>query len=68
MTLPDADSYRILVVDDNPTNLKLLLQVLESKRHTVMVATNGPTALKIAAQAMPDLILLDVVMPGMDGY
>jgi len=62
------DSYRILVVDDSPTNLKLLLQLLEREKHTVMVATNGQTALRIAAQAIPDAILLDVGMPGMDGY
>jgi DNA-binding NtrC family response regulator len=68
MTETDADNFRILVVDDNPTNLKLLLQVLETESHSVMVATSGAAALRIAAQAIPDLILLDVVMPEMDGY
>ena len=59
---------RVLTVDDNPTNLKVLLQMLEAAGNSVLVATNGADALKIAAQALPDLILLDVVMPGMDGY
>ena len=59
---------QILTVDDNPTNLKVLLQVLEAAGHSVMVATSGQQGLKIAAQARPDLILLDVMMPEMDGY
>ena len=58
----------ILIVDDNPNNLKVLLQVLEAAGHGVLVATNGENALKIAGQALPDLVLLDVMMPGMDGY
>ena len=58
----------ILIVDDNPNNLKVLLQVLESASYEVLVATNGENALKIANQAIPDLVLLDVMMPGMDGY
>ena len=59
---------RILAVDDNPTNLRVLLEVLEADGNTVLVATDGERALSIAAQASPDLILLDVTMPGMDGY
>ncbi len=61
-------TFRVLTVDDNPTNLKLLLQVLEARGHKVMVATEGAAALKIAKQANPDLVLLDVVMPEMDGF
>ena len=63
-----ATGTRILIVDDNPTNLKILLQVLETANHSVLVATKGENALKIAGQAQPDLILLDVMMPEMDGY
>ena len=59
---------KILIVDDTPTNLKILLQVLETANYSVLVATNGENALKIAGQALPDLVLLDVMMPGMDGY
>ncbi|MEW6753198.1 MAG: sigma-54 dependent transcriptional regulator [Candidatus Latescibacterota bacterium] len=58
----------ILTVDDNPTNLTVLLEVLESAGNSVLVATDGARALQIAGQACPDLILLDVMMPGMDGY
>ena len=59
---------KILIVDDNPTNLKVLLQVLEAAAYSVLAATGGESALKIAGQALPDLILLDVMMPVMDGY
>jgi len=58
----------ILIVDDTPDNIMLLSRLLKDKYHT-KVATNGSTALQVAA-ATPDLdlILLDVMMPGMDGY
>ena len=62
------EETRILIVDDNSTNLKVLMQVLEAADYSVLVATSGERALHIAAQASPDLILLDVMMPGMDGY
>ena len=64
----DAREGRILIVDDNSTNLKVLLQVLETAGYSVLAATSGARALTIAAQGAPDLILLDVRMPGMDGY
>jgi signal transduction histidine kinase len=57
----------ILIVDDIPSNITILAEVLE-KQHDVSVATNGPDALDIINKKPPDLILLDVVMPGMDGY
>ena len=58
----------VLVVDDLPQNIDLLAAVL-SKSYNVKVALDGPTALKIAsAEPQPDLILLDVMMPGMDGF
>ncbi len=59
---------KILIVDDNPTNLRLLLEVLETRGHSVLVATSGAKALQVVAQARPDLVLLDVMMPVMDGY
>ena len=62
------DKATILVVDDAPANLSLMNGLLENE-YKVKVATNGENALRIAAAASPpDLILLDVMMPGMDGY
>lgn len=59
---------RILIVDDVPANLDVLRQVLEGAGYQVMLAPNGQIALRSAAKAHPDLILLDVMMPDMDGY
>ena len=59
----------ILLVDDNPTNLQMLFQLLEkSVGCKLLVAKNGETALTIAEKAKPDLILLDIMMPGIDGF
>ena len=57
----------ILVVDDTPENLDVMTSIL-SPGYAVRAAINGPTALKIAEKQLPDLILLDIMMPGMDGY
>ncbi|MBI4379659.1 MAG: response regulator [candidate division NC10 bacterium] len=57
----------ILVVDDNPTNLKLVADVLEFEGHTVMEAVDAEDALERIRQSMPDLILMDIALPGMDG-
>lgn len=58
----------LLIVDDEPSNIQILMELL-SFDHKILVANNGEKALKIAAgDKRPDLILLDVVMPGMDGY
>ncbi len=60
--------HTLLVVDDAPENIDLLRAILEP-HYTVKVATNGERALKIVlSDTPPDLILLDIVMPGMDGY
>lgn len=59
---------RILLVDDNPTNLQVLFQTLEGRGYNLLVAKDGETALSIARKALPELILLDVMMPGIDGY
>ncbi|MBL8446633.1 MAG: response regulator [Zoogloeaceae bacterium] len=59
---------RVLIVDDIPDNLSLLHDALDEAGYTVLVATNGPSALARAVQAQPDVILLDAVMPGMDGF
>ena len=58
----------ILVVDDVPPNLDFLSTVLTQQGYKVRSAISGPVALKIAKAAQPDLILLDIKMPGMDGY
>ncbi len=58
----------ILIVDDIPTNVSVLMDLLSNADFKVLVATDGKSALKKAAYAQPDLILLDVMMPGMDGF
>jgi len=69
MTLPiELTGAKVLIVDDTPENLKLLRQTLESEGYSILVATSGEAALKIVQRAIPDLILLDVMMPGMDGF
>jgi DNA-binding NtrC family response regulator len=59
---------RILVVDDVPANLDVLRQVLEGEGYQVLLAPNGEVALRNAQRAHPDLILLDVMMPDLNGY
>ena len=63
-----SDGARILVVDDVPENVRLLDAVLSSHGYEILQATDGGTALELAATAEPDLVLLDVLMPGIDGY
>ena len=58
---------RILVVDDTPANLSLLLDALGEAGHEILVAESGRSALALLDHTTPDLILLDFVMPGMDG-
>lgn len=58
----------VLIVDDVPDNLSLLHDALDDAGYTVLVATNGEAALQRALQAVPDVILLDAIMPGMDGF
>lgn len=59
---------RILIVDDTPSNIHVLMETLK-EQYAIIVATSGPKALALAAGATPpDLILLDVMMEGMDGY
>ncbi len=58
----------VLIVDDVPDNLGVLHDALDESGFTVLVATDGPSALQRAAKAQPDVVLLDAVMPGMDGF
>jgi CheY-like chemotaxis protein len=57
----------ILVIDDNPVNLKLAATVLESAGHTIIQAENAEQALMWLQSRMPDLVLTDIALPGMDG-
>jgi DNA-binding NarL/FixJ family response regulator len=58
----------VLIVDDVPDNLSLLHDALEESGYAVLVATDGESALVSARQTMPSIILLDALMPGMDGF
>ena len=58
----------ILVVDDTPVNLTLLTRILSRQGYQVQIASSGKQALNLAQSAPPDLILLDILMPEMDGY
>ena len=63
----DFTKRKILIVDDIPTNITVLTEILMSD-YKMVCATNGKDALKLAASSIPDLILLDIMMPDMDGY
>ena len=71
MNAPSFDRHAsqvILIVDDVPENLAVLHDALDESGYTVLVANNGPAALVRVRQVVPDVILLDAVMPGMDGF
>ncbi|MDT7835953.1 response regulator transcription factor [Aquabacterium sp. OR-4] len=63
---PEGDV--VLIVDDQPDNLAVLHDALDEAGYTVLVATDGASALQRAGQAQPDIVLLDAMMPGMDGF
>ena len=62
-----SDPSRILVVDDTPMNVKLLHDLLEARGYAVETAGSGEEGLAKVAELHPDLVLLDVMMPGMSG-
>ncbi|MBW2706399.1 MAG: response regulator [Deltaproteobacteria bacterium] len=71
MTEINAESQEqpvILLVDDNTINLQLLFETLDGQGYQLLAARSGEEALRIARKATPDLILLDIMMPGIDGY
>ena len=64
----DLTGSNILIVDDVYQNLDVLGKILEDAGYQLQVATSGQQALEVVARALPDLILLDVMMPGMNGF
>jgi CheY-like chemotaxis protein len=68
ISAPSPNSATVLVVDDIAANRDLLRQTLEPHGYEVLLAPNGETALKVAQRGVPDVILLDVNMPGLNGY
>ena len=68
MTTDSSKRDVALVVDDSPETLRLLTDALDAAGMTVMVAMDGAAAMRIVDQITPDIILLDAVMPGMDGF
>ena len=68
MSLQSPPSDNILVVDDSPDNVFLIQTILEEEGYTVSTAKDGPSALADIEQSPPHVILLDVMMPGMDGF
>lgn len=67
-TLPKTNRANILVVDDTPENLRLLAGILSEKGYQVRPVPNGKLALSAAQKMPPDIVLLDIMMPEMDGY
>ena len=67
-TLDRSNSDIVLIVDDVPDNLLVLHDALDESGYTVLLATSGEAALQRARQALPDIVLLDAMMPGMDGF
>lgn len=59
---------RVLVIEDNPTNLKLVRDVLQFAGYEVLEATTGEEGVALAAQCEPDLVLMDLQLPGIDGW
>ena len=68
MNLETSSSGKILIVDDNPDNLKVLYTYLKSAGFEVLVAEDGFTGIEVVEHSCPELILLDVMMPGIDGF
>lgn len=59
---------RILIVDDSPTEIRKISTILKDNKHDVITADNGADGVAVARSEQPDLILMDVVMPGLNGF
>ncbi len=68
MPLPSDESLVVLIVDDVPDNVAPLHDALDEAGYAVLVALDGEAAIRRATQALPDVVLLDAVMPGIDGF
>ena len=68
MNSNSLEDATILLVDDSPTNLNLLSGFIENCGWEILIATHGQEAIKLAEIEQPDIILLDVMMPGKDGF
>ena len=68
MNLEANHSGKILIVDDNPNNLKVLYTYLKNAGFEVLVAEDGQSGIEAVEHSQPELILLDVMMPAMDGF
>lgn len=66
--MSESNAQRIMLVDDTPSDIKVLIEIFNSFNVNMTVASNGETALRMAETKDLDLILLDIIMPGMDGY
>ena len=64
----ESTQAKLLIVDDKAANLDLLREMLAPLGHQIFFATSGAKALSVAASVLPDLVLLDVMMPEMDGF
>jgi diguanylate cyclase (GGDEF)-like protein len=65
---PEGGRVRVLVADDDPDIRMLVVLLLEAQGHTVLAAGNGEQAIELASEQQPDMAVLDVMMPGLDGY
>ena len=63
-----VDNKKILVTDDDPSSLRLLVYTLQHEGYQVLTAANGLEGLRKALKEKPDLVILDVMLPGIDGY
>jgi two-component system, cell cycle response regulator DivK len=66
--LVKKSAIKILVVEDNAESMYLVTFLLESAGYTVLPATNGLNAVQVCQEALPDLVLMDIKLPGIDGY
>lgn len=66
--MADAHSSFILLVDDSSVNNLLMQSILEDRGYSILAVTNGKDALKVLQQKQPDLIILDIMMPELDGF
>ena len=62
------EGLKVMIVDDNPSNINLLKNTLESFQLNISIALNGKNALEFTPHIQPDLILLDIMMPEMNGF